>query len=152
MANDSPARQMLPALDLPVRVLRDEGRLELGSGEIFVGPFKSGDPRPRVVEWRVDGGLMPDEMVLIFGRPLDWTGPNCTEDPSLTLVEDCLGGPMILSRRNPVARSPEPVVGQKVQAGLRLGWCYGAVLLRGEDRPWYAQSLLTISRVGPSAS
>ena len=147
MAADSAARQILPALDLPIRVLRKENRLELGSGEIFVGPFTIGDPRPRVVQWRVDGGLMPDEMVLIFGRPLDWTGPVCDEDPSLPLVEECLGGPLILTRHRPVARSLEPAVERLKARGERLGWCFGAVLLRGEDSPWYAQSVLTISRV-----
>lgn len=150
MAGDSPARQQLPALELPVRVLREEGRLELGRGEIFVGPLAPADARPRVVEWRVVGGLMPDEMILVFGRPLDWTGPKCTEDPTLTLVEHCLGGPLILTRRDPVARSPEPVLPPSIQrGGPRLGWCFGAVFLRGEDSPWYAQSLLTISRAGP---
>ena len=148
MASESAARQVLPALDLPIRVLRNENRLELGSGEIFVGPFSPGDLRPRVVQWRVDGGLMPDEMVLIFGRPLDWTGPVCDEDPGLPLVEECLGGPLILTRRNPFVRSREPVVERLKTPGKRLGWCFGAVLLRGDDSPWYAQSLLTISRVG----
>ncbi len=148
MAADSTAHQALPALDLPIRVLRNENRLELGTGEIFVGPFTPGDPRPRVVQWRVDGGLMPDEMVLIFGRPLDWTGPVCDEDHSLPLVEECLGGPLILTRRSPVVRSPEPIVERFRARGERLGWCFGAVLLRGDDSPWYAQSLLTISRVG----
>jgi hypothetical protein len=152
VAQNAPARQPLPALVLPIRVLRESGRLELGTGEIFVGSYSPGDPRPRIVEWRVEGGLMPDEMILIFGRPLDWTGPKCTEDPTLTLVEDVLGGPVMLSRRNPVERSAEPVVPAGAAAGNRLGWCYGAVLLRGEDRPWYAQSLLTISRVRPADS
>ena len=149
MAGDSPARQPLPALELPVRVLRDEHRLELGRGEIFVGPLEPGDPRPRVVEWHVVGGLMPDEMILVFGRPLDWTGPKCNEDPSLNLIENCLGGPLILTRRDPVARSPEPVLPHALTSvQTRLGWCFGAVFLRGEDRPWYAQSLLTISKAG----
>ncbi len=148
MAADSAAPQTLPALDLPIRVLRNENRLELGTGEIFVGHFTLGDLRPRVVQWRVDGGLMPDEMVLIFGRPLDWTGPVCDEDPGLPLVEECLGGPLILTRRSPVVRSREPMVERLQAPGERLGWCFGAVLLRGEDSPWYAQSLLTISRVG----
>jgi hypothetical protein len=153
VAGEAPRRQKLPALELPVRVLRDQGRLELGRGEIFVGHFAASDPRPRIVEWRVVGGLMPDEMILVFGRPLDWTGPQCTEDPSLTLVEGCLGGPLILTRRQPVARSAEPVVPSSVQPGTsRFGWCFGAVLLRGEDSPWYAQSLLTISRTGPVRS
>jgi hypothetical protein len=99
-----------------------------------------------VVEWRVVGGLMPDEMILVFGRPLDWTGPKCTEDPSLALVEGCLGGPLILTRRDPVARSQEPVLPSSFQRGHeKLGWCFGAVFLRGRDNPWYAQSLLTIS-------
>jgi hypothetical protein len=148
LADESAARQALPALDLPIRVLRNENRLELGSGEIFVGLFTAGDPRPRVVQWRIDGGLMPDEMVLVFGRPLDWTGPVCDEDPSLPLVEECLGGPLILTRRNPLARSREPMVEKLKARSERLGWCFGAVLLRGDDSPWYAQSLLTISRVG----
>ena len=147
MAADSAARQTLPALDLPVRVLRAESRLELGAGEIFVGPFSVDDPRPRVVQWRADGGLMPDEMILIFGRPLDWTGPVCDENPALPLVENCLGGPLILTRRQPVVRSQEPVVERLQAQGDRLGWCFGAVLLRGDDNPWYAQSLHTISRV-----
>lgn len=149
MAAESTADQMLPALDLPVRVLRSESRLELGSGEIFVGPFTAGDPRPRVVQWRVDGGLMPDEMILIFGRPLDWTGPVCDEDPSLPLVEECLGGPLILTRRRPLVHSQEPVVEQLLAHGERVGWCFGAVLLRGDDSPWYAQSLVTIFHVRP---
>jgi hypothetical protein len=140
---------MLPALDLPVRVLRSESRLELGTGEIFVGPYAPGDPRPRVVQWRVDGGLMADEMILIFGRPLDWTGPVCDRDPELPLVEDALGGPLMLTRRHPVARSPEPVVEQLEGTGERLGWCFGAVLLRGDDTPWYAQSILSIRRARP---
>jgi hypothetical protein len=90
---------------------------------------------------------MPDEMILVFGRPLDWTGPKCTEDPSLALVENCLGGPLILTRRTPIARSPEPVVPPSLrQTHGKLGWCFGAVFLRGQDSPWYAQSLLTISR------
>lgn len=149
MAGGSPSRQALHALQLPVRVLREERRLELGRGEIFVGPLGPDDPRPRVVEWHVVGGLMPDEMILVFGRPLDWTGPKCNEEPSLTLVEDCLGGPLILTRRDPVARSPEPALPSSMASGLtRLGWCFAAVFLRGEDRPWYAQSLLTISRIG----
>ncbi|RKZ13861.1 hypothetical protein DRQ53_06295 [bacterium] len=146
MAGQSPQPRLLPALDLPVRVLRDEGRLELAAGEIVVGPHRPDDPRPRVVQWRVDGGLMPDEMILIFGRPLDWTGPVCDEEPSLPLVEDCLGGPFILTRQKPLIRSPEPVIGAGGDA--RVGWCYGAVLLRGEDRPWYTQSILRLTRSG----
>jgi hypothetical protein len=35
------------------------------------------------------------------------------------------------------------------RGGARFGWCFGAVFLRGEDSPWYAQSLLTISRAAP---
>lgn len=149
MSGDSVMPKLLPALDLPVLVLRDEGRLKLRTGELYVGPGPADDPRPRVVQWRIDGGLMPDEMVLIFGRPLDWTGPVCTEDPKIPLVENCLGGPLLLTRKVPLVRSGEVRLPTAAPPGPRLGWCYGAVLLRGEDRPWYAQSLLTLLRTGP---
>jgi hypothetical protein len=151
MTADSPAPGKLPALDLPIHILRQEGRLELGTGEIFVGPLNPSDPRPRVVEWRVEGGLMPDEMVLVFGRPLDWTGPVCEEDPNLPLVESCFdGGPIALTRRHPVARTGEPRTGVFDGAGSRIGWCFGVVLLRGEDSPWYAQSRLTLHHLKSS--
>lgn len=150
MATNSPSPRMLPALDLPIRVLRSEARLQLGHGELFVGPAAPSDPRPRVVQWRVEGGLMPDEMILVFGRPRDWTGPVCEEDPRLPLVEDTLGGPLVLTRRSPVARSSEPSLALLSGLGPRVGWCFGVVLLRGEDSPWYAQSRLILHRVGPT--
>lgn len=146
MSGDAPHPALLPALDLPVQVLREERRLRLGSGELVLGPVRPGDPRPRVARWTVQGGLMPDEMVLIFGRPLDWTGPVCDQDPGLPLVENCLGGPFILTRKKLVICSPEPELPEPLPHVTRFGWCYGAVLLRGEDSPWYAQSMLTLNR------
>ena len=151
MTSDAPQPNPLPALDLPIRVLRDEGRLELRRGDLFVGPAGPADRRPRVVGWRVEEGLMRDEMILVFGRPLDWTGPLCEEEPGLPLVEHGLGGPFVLTRRRPVARSIVPPPTLFPDPAQRVGWCFGAVLLRGEDNPWYAQSRLTLHRVGSGA-
>lgn len=148
MAPESPARALLPALDLPIRVRRHQSRLELARGDLYVGALPPDDPRPRLVQWRVDGGLMMDEMLIVFGRPRDWTGPVCEDEPGLPLVEDGLGGPVVLTRRRPLVRSALPDASIFSEGIYRVGWCFGVVLLRGEDSPWYAQSRLTLHRVG----
>lgn len=136
----------LPTFELAIRVRRDLHRLEVGEAEIVFGHWRLDEKRPRQVRWLVHGGLLPDELVIIFGKPLDWSQPNRGGDPAMPLVEDIFSAPFVLNRRGNQVTSGVPRFDYPEGPEV-VAWNYGVVLIRGHDTPWITDSLLRIRRV-----
>lgn len=138
-----------PALDVPIRVRRDRQSLEIDRAELMIDEHGRFGPDPVVttpqVRWSLDGSLLPDEVVLIFGRSLDWTGPWSRLARDLPLIEDVFPHPYSLSQHRPIVLSGAPRIrfprGQKT-----VGWSFGAILVRGDDSPWVGGSVLRLTR------
>lgn len=139
----------VPTLDAPIRIRRDRQTLEIDELELHVDPRGRFGPdvaaQTPQVRWTLDGSLMTDEIVLIFGRSLDWTGPISQRARQLTLVEDVFPQPFALSRSRPWMLSGPPRV-PFPQGVDTVGWSFGAVLVRGDDTPWIGRSVLRLIR------
>ena len=139
---------LLPLVDLPIHVDRDRETLDLSDTQICVAPPVDGDERARQVRWCVDGSLLPDEMILVFGRPLDWVGRTLRKDRTLKLVENVFPQPFTLTRHAPHQLSGIPRIA--FPPGIdTVGWAYAAVLVRGDDTPWIRSALLRLVRDCP---
>ncbi|HKK70397.1 MAG TPA: hypothetical protein VKA86_04210 [Candidatus Krumholzibacteria bacterium] len=135
----------LPVVDIRIRVHRDGRRVQVEDAEIHVpAEARRADDRPRV-RWCLDGDLLADELVLVHGRPLDWTGPSLRRVRGLRLVEGAFPQPFLLTRQQPRVLSG-PVRDVFPDDVGEVGWSFGAVLVRGDDTPWVGSSLLRLVR------
>jgi hypothetical protein len=135
----------MPTVDVRIRVHRDGRRIQIDEAEIRVpAAARRADEHPRV-RWCVEGDLLADELVLVHGRPLDWTGTELRRVRGLQLVEGVFPQPFLLNRQQtrlisgPVRVAFPPDVDE-------VGWNFGAVLVRGEDTPWVGSSILRLIR------
>ncbi len=136
--------QPLPMVDLPVRIRRDRGRIEL---EERVLPVREPLERSPRLRWCIEGTLLPDEMVLLIERPLDWTGPVSRLVRGLPLVEGAFPVPVALTRQCPELLGGHPRVAFPPGVA-EVGWGYAAVLIRGDDTPWIRSGVLRLRRDG----
>jgi len=137
----------VPAIDVAIRVRRDRQSLEIESTEIQLDERLRLGPDAVVaspqIRWGLDGSLLADEIVLIFGRSLDWTGPVARRVRGLHLVEDLFAHPFCLTRNRPMVLSGPLKV--RFPPGVdTLGWNFGAVLVRGGDTPWVGDAVLRL--------
>lgn len=137
--------QPLEILDLPIRVRRDLESLEIQEAELVVPAHPERAAGPRQLRWHVDGSLLPDEMLLVFERTLDWTGPVSRMMQGLPLVQGVFPQPFVLTRARAEAVSGLPRVHFPPEHPC-VGWGFAAVLVRGEDSPWIRSSVLRLRR------
>ena len=137
-----PAR--LPCVDVPIQIRRDRGRLAIAEVEVPVDPRASART-PWQVRFVLDGELLGDELILVYEQAIDCSGPHARRMGGLILVEDVFEHPFVLSRRRPACWSGPPNV--RFPRGVdAVGWCFGALLVRGDDRPYVGSSLLHFVR------
>lgn len=151
-APSSARPERLSTLDVPIRVRRDRQAIEIDDVELHIDARArfGADPeiRESQIRWVLDGDLLPDEIVLIFGCSLDWSGPARSRQPRLPLVEDVFSHPFALCRTRPWMLSGPPRV--PFPRGVDVvGWKFGVVLVRGEDTPWTGGSVLRLVRAAP---
>ena len=141
--------ERLPTVDVTVHVRRDRQTIEVDDAELVLEARQRFRPDHALalsqIRWSLEGRLLPDEIVLIFGRSLDWTGPLARTARGLTLVEDVFPHPFSLSRNRPWVLSGPPRVPFPRDVDV-VGWSYGAVLVRGDDAPWTGSSVLRLVR------
>jgi hypothetical protein len=101
--------------------------------------------RPQQIRWVVEDGLLPDEVLVIFGKPLDWNGPQAPGPNTLTLVETPFCSTLTMSRSRTEILSGPPVF-EFPHGAIAVGWFYGIVLIRGEDTPIVVDPLVRIHR------
>lgn len=138
----------LPLADVEIRILRSEARLHLPeTTRIFVPPpDRGGDPsQPDRLRLKVMDELFCDEMVLVYGRPLCWTGSADAQGNSPCFVERIFGEVFTLHSENLELVTPKPSV-EFPRGHDRVAWSYGAVLVRGDDPPWGGSGIVHIDR------
>ena len=140
--------QALLAADLLITIRRDSGSIETNDVEIHV-PSGPGAPATlaRQLRWRLASPLLPDELLIIFGKPREWAGILGPEPERLPIVEDPFAGPVALSRLRDECFSGAPQL--EFPAGHdSVLWSFGVVLMRGSDRPITHDGSLRIRRAG----
>lgn len=134
----------VPAVTVDIRIFRGEARLHLPPAVSLFLPG-NGTARPNRLRWRLRGELFCDEMVLVYGRPLVWTGERSRTDPDLPHVEGIFERTFRLDADHPELLTAVPRV-EFPESAMRVGWNYGAVLVRGDDPPWAASGWVHIHR------
>jgi len=129
----SPQPRSMPAASVVIEINRELNRVVAHDVEIYVPTGHSIDPTlPQQVRWVVRSGLLPDELVIVFGKPLDWAGVQ-TED-GIRHVEGAFDAPFTLGRTC-AERTSGPCRLRLPDGDARVAWPYGIVVLRGNDRP-----------------
>lgn len=128
----------LPSASCTIHIDRDEGRLLVDEVVLWYGPRRG--RHPAQVRWVVEGELLPDEVVLIYSRPLEWTGPHT--DEQIPLACDLFPETFLLNCRRGEAHSGPPRLGDR-NPGL-FACSYGVVLMRGDDEPLRSQALIKV--------
>lgn len=136
-----------PAIDISIHVRRDRQTLEVENTEIQLDArLRLGPdaivPSPQI-RWGLDGSLLGDEIVLVFGRSLDWTGPVARRIRGLHLIEDLFPHPFCLTRKRSMVLSG-PLNVRFPHGVDTLGWNFGVVLVRGDDTPWVGDAVLRL--------
>lgn len=153
MIRDTPQAvrpERLSTIDVAICVRRDRQTIEIPEAIVPVDARQRfGDdpalPHAARIRWSIDGRLLPDEVVLIFGRSLQWTGPTSRRGHDLTLIEDVFPHPYSLTRDRPQVLT-DPLRVNFPRGVDTVGWTCGAVLVRGDDTPWTGASVLRLMR------
>lgn len=136
-----------PAMDVRIQIDRTHETLRVPDAEIhYRGPHHAPPPHlAQQLHWVVADGLLPDELLIIFGKPLDWSGPNGPAPESLPLVESPFCAPYTMSRARTEVWSGIPDF--EFPSGVdAVGWLYGIVLIRGHDTPLLVDPMVRIQR------
>lgn len=142
--------ERLSTIDVAVHVRRDRQTIEIPEVIVPVdarqrfGDDPAVPPGPRI-RWSIEGRLLPDEVVLIFGRSLQWTGPVSRHAHGITLIENVFPHPYSLTRDRPQVLT-DPLRVAFPRGADTVGWTCGTVLVRGDDTPWTGSSVLRLTR------
>lgn len=141
-------RRELPTADVEIRILRGEARILVpAQAELFLASNPEDPHHAQRIRFVTRGDLMCDEMIMVYGRPLAWAGPQSGADDAIPLVEAIFGRVFILRPDEPEVITPIPEV--RFPSGARtVAWNYGTVMLRGDDPPWNGAGLLHIHAPG----
>lgn len=141
----SPRPEALPAASVVIEINRETQRVVAHDVDIYVPTGHAIDPDlPQQVRWVVRTGLLPDELVIVFGKPLDWAGP--ATDDGIPQVENAFDCPFTLGRTCP-ERASGPYRSSVPDHTPVVAWQYGIVVLRGNDRPLTANPRVLIHPV-----
>lgn len=141
----APRPEALPAASVVIEINRETGRVVAHDVEIYVPTGHAIDPDlPQQVRWVVRSGLLPDELVIVFGKPLDWAGAAAAD--GIRQVENVFECPFTLGRTTP-ERASGPCRIEVPDTEPVLAWPYGIVVLRGNDRPLTASPRVLIHPV-----
>jgi hypothetical protein len=135
----------LPTFELPIEIERAAGRLFVPPARLVI-PGEAGasvGDAAQQIHWKLADPMLPDELLIIFGKPLKWTGPRGPQPEQLTLVENIFPVPLTLGQHRASALSGRPQLDDELK-GKSVAWHYGVVLLRGRDTPWVADGHLRI--------
>lgn len=136
----------LPAADVVVEINRDTGTILAHRVQIRCTEGGTAqDGAHQQVCWTMRSNLLPDELVLIFGKPLDWSGPVGPDPERLPLVENPFCSPFALYRGRSQVWSGLPRVEFPPHTHA-VAWMYGIILVRGQDTPVLGDSLVEIVR------
>ena len=138
-------RQLLPAVDLAIEIRRDRSELEIAQVELLV-PTSRVPKMAQQLRWTVGSPMLPDELLLVFGKPLIWAGLNTRAPLNIPQVEDAFVTPLALRSGRLEALSGAPRVEFPATTDL-LAWPFGIVLLRGRDLPLTAHGFVRMRRV-----
>jgi len=135
----------LPTFELPIEIERTGGRLFVPRARlVYVREHGAAPPETaQQLRWSLHDRLLPDELLIIFGKPLHWTGPRGPQPEHLPLVEDIFPVPLTLGRHRESVVSGRPRLDANLDV-TSVAWHYGVVLLRGHDTPWVADGHLRI--------
>ncbi len=142
---DGALPQALPHAELWIEVLRESARIRVPPEIDIWAPETSPSKGPQRLRLSIRGELLCDEMVLVYGRPLCWTGEVKVRGDAIPYVERIFGQIFSLNIDCPELLTPPPRVRFPEQAS-RVAWSYGAVLVRGDDPPWADSGLVRIHR------
>jgi len=145
-SGSAPETKILPSAELCIHIHRDRGEVVLERVEIHVGPSALPSELPQQLRWSLSGTLLPDELLIVYGKPLSWAGPHTQDSERLPHVEDAFPSPLTLGRNRRDSLSGAPRV--RFPDGTALvAWPFGVVLLRGQDTPLMAESHVRIRRI-----
>jgi hypothetical protein len=145
MPFDSTQPGTLPAAEIVVEINRDTGRILARKAQIRCASDERALDAHQQVCWTMRSGLLPDELVLIFGKPLDWSGPVGPGPERLPLVENPFCGPFALCRGRSRVWSGRPRLEFPPNTHA-VAWMYGIILVRGQDTPVMGDSHVEIVR------
>lgn len=149
---DGTQRRELPTSDVEIQILRGEARILVPErAELHLATDPDDPHHAQRVRFVARGDLMCDEMIMVYGRPLAWAGPQSGGDEAIPLVESIFGRVFILRPDEPEVITPVPRVCFPDQKRT-VAWNYGTVLLRGDDPPWNGSGILHIHAAGDAPS
>lgn len=147
-SQDAARRQALPEVVLSIEVRRDLAALEIESVELLArGQLQSPNDITQRLRWKMRSPLLPDELLIIFGKPLEWAGASTRALEDIPHVEDVFPTPVALGPQKLEVLSEAARVDFPDAAEI-VAWPFGIVLLRGHDIPLTADSHLRIRRIG----
>jgi hypothetical protein len=132
----------LSTAEVGIHVLRAEAKIHVPD-HVAIWKSTTDSPRPARLRLKVYGDLFCDEMLLVYGRPLCWTGSSGGSGEPLRFVERVFDQIFSLSSDRSEIVTPAPSV-VFPEGHARVAWSYGAVLVRGDDPPWAASGLVHI--------
>lgn len=141
---DSAQPQRHPTVDVGIHILRGDARILVPSHvELFLGSDRGERALPQRLRFHIEGDLLCDEMVMVYGRPLAWTGERAEGEVTVPMVEEIFGKIFVLRPDRSEVVTPVPQV--HFPEGVRtVAWNYGTVLVRGDDPPWNTAGILHI--------
>lgn len=127
-----------PVLDVPVSIDRAEMTIEIAPAQLDISPSK-----PAQVRWVLEKALLPDELLVIFGKRRCWTGDFGPAPERLPIAESAISTPLELGPDSEHVLSG-PIQAELLEEQSTAIWLYGVVLVRGRDAPWLGEAHLRL--------
>ena len=142
----APKPRVLPTVELAIEIRRELAQLEIARVELSVPGDAASRAPAQQLRWKVTSPLLPDELLIVFGKPLVWAGPHTRTPEAILHVEDAFTTPLALHSGQAEALSGRPRVDFPATNEL-VAWPFGVVLLRGRDIPLTADAYVRIRRI-----